>query len=180
MAQAGAVRVCAPDTRRYERCEAGNKTWILLQFADYAKTGEEEEPVVADFNQVVADVCHRYIAVGKDVRATLLRLPGFAFRPLTIRRLVTNLVDNAARYAGGLIEVESYWLDGQVTLRVIDRGPGIQSGDPNSLIKPFAREDIARGSQLRAGRDGGHASLFENIVPARESACLLNYVRNEA
>jgi signal transduction histidine kinase len=29
-------------------------------------------------------------------------------------------------------------------------GPGICSTDPNSLIKPFAREDIARGMQLGA------------------------------
>jgi two-component system osmolarity sensor histidine kinase EnvZ len=124
---------------------------ILLQFADYAKTGKEEQPVVADFNQVVAEVCQRYVAVGKDVRSNLAMLPAFGFRPLAVRRLVTNLVDNAARYADSGIEVNTSYLDGTVTLSVLDRGPGIQSMDPNSLIKPFARENIARGSQLGAG-----------------------------
>jgi len=124
---------------------------ILIQFTDYAKTGKEEDLVKTDFNQVVAEVSQRYAAVGKDVRPNLGELPVFAFRPLAIRRLVTNLVDNATRYAGGTIEVETQFLDGNVTLRVLDRGPGIQSIDPNSLIKPFARENIARGEQLGAG-----------------------------
>jgi two-component system osmolarity sensor histidine kinase EnvZ len=124
---------------------------ILMQFADYAKTGKEEDLVKTDFNQVVAEVSQRYAAVGKDVRSSLGELPAFAFRPLAIRRLVTNLVDNATRYAGGTIEVETQVQDGNVSLRVLDRGPGIQSIDPNSLIKPFARENIARGEQLGAG-----------------------------
>jgi len=124
---------------------------ILLQFADYAKTGKEEDLVKTDFNQVVAEVCQRYVAIGKDVRSSLGEFPPFAFRPLAFRRLVTNLVDNAARYAGGIIEVETQLLDGKLAVRVLDRGPGIQSADPNSLIKPFARENIARGEQLSAG-----------------------------
>jgi two-component system osmolarity sensor histidine kinase EnvZ len=124
---------------------------ILLQFADYAKTGKEEEPVVADFNQVVTEVCQRYVAVGKDVRFNLASLPAFGFRPLAIRRLVTNLVDNAARYGDGGIEVNTRYDDGKVTLSVLDHGPGIRSVDPSGLIKPFAREDIARGTQLGAG-----------------------------
>jgi two-component system osmolarity sensor histidine kinase EnvZ len=124
---------------------------ILLQFADYAKTGKEEQPVLADFNQVVAEVCQRYVAAGKDVRSHLGVLPAFRFRPLAVRRLVTNLVDNAARYADVSIEVNTGYLDGKVTFSVLDRGPGIQSMDPNSLIKPFARENAARGTQLGAG-----------------------------
>jgi two-component system osmolarity sensor histidine kinase EnvZ len=124
---------------------------ILMQFADYAKTGKEEDLVSTDFNQVVAEVCQRYIAIGKDVRSNLGELPTFAFRPLAFRRLVTNLVDNAARYAGGIIQVETQLLDGNVVVKVLDCGPGIQSTDPNSLIKPFARENIARGEQLGAG-----------------------------
>jgi two-component system, OmpR family, osmolarity sensor histidine kinase EnvZ len=124
---------------------------ILVQFADYAKTGKEEESAVSDFNQVVAEVCQRYVAVGKVVESDLGKLPAFGFRALAIRRLVTNLVDNAARYGNGEIEVNTRYRDGDVTLSVLDHGPGIRSMDPNSLIKPFARENIARGTQLGAG-----------------------------
>ena len=124
---------------------------IVIQFADYAKTGKEEDSVVANFNQVVAEVCQRYVAVGKVIRSDLSSVPAFSVRALAIRRLVTNLVDNAARYGGGLIEVNTRYDDGSVALVVLDSGPGIRSADPNSLIKPFARENIARGTQLGAG-----------------------------
>jgi two-component system osmolarity sensor histidine kinase EnvZ len=36
---------------------------ILMQFADYAKTGKEEDLVKTDFNQVIAEVSQRYVAV---------------------------------------------------------------------------------------------------------------------
>jgi two-component system osmolarity sensor histidine kinase EnvZ len=124
---------------------------ILVQFADYAKTGKDEEPVLGDFNQVVVEVCQRYVSVGKAVRWDLAKIPAFNFRALAVRRLVTNLVDNAARYGRGEIEVNTRHQDGIVTLTVLDQGPGIRSMDPNSLIKPFARENIARGTQLGAG-----------------------------
>ena len=124
---------------------------ILVQFADYAKTGKDEEPVLGDFNQVVAEVCHRYVAVGNAVHWDLAKIPAFSFRALAVRRLVTNLVDNAARYGNGEIEVTTRYQDGIVALSVLDQGPGIRSVDPFSLIKPFARENIARGTQLGAG-----------------------------
>jgi two-component system osmolarity sensor histidine kinase EnvZ len=124
---------------------------ILVQFADYAKTGKEEESAVADFNQVVAEVCQRYIAAGKVVHSELAKIPAFRFRALAMRRLATNLVDNAARYGDGEIEVNTRYYEGNVTLSVLDHGPGILSTDPSSLIKPFARENIARGTQLGAG-----------------------------
>jgi two-component system osmolarity sensor histidine kinase EnvZ len=124
---------------------------ILLQFADYAKTGKEEEPILGDFNQVIAEVCQRYVAVGKPVDWDLANQPVFGFRAMAIRRLVTNLVDNAARYGRGQIEVSTRYEEGCVTLTVRDQGPGIRSTDPNSLIKPFARENVARGTQLGAG-----------------------------
>lgn len=124
---------------------------ILVQFADYAKTGKEEAAALGDFNQVVAEVCQRYVAGGKAVRSDLAKMPALNFRALAVRRLVTNLVDNAARYGSGEIEVSTRYQDGLVKLSVLDQGPGIRSIDPNSLIKPFARENIARGTQLGAG-----------------------------
>jgi two-component system osmolarity sensor histidine kinase EnvZ len=144
---------------------------ILIQFSDYAKTGKEEDAVVADFNQVVADVCQRYVAVGKDVRSNLGMLPAVGFRPLAVRRLVTNLVDNAARYADSGIEVNTSYLDGKVTLSVLDQGPGIQSMDPNSLMKPFARENIARGTQLGAGLG---LSIVDRIAKTHGGSLILS------
>jgi two-component system, OmpR family, osmolarity sensor histidine kinase EnvZ len=143
---------------------------ILVQFADYAKTGKEEEPLVGNFNQVVAEVCQRYAAAGKAIKPDLATLPAFRFRALAIRRLVTNLVDNASRYGAGDIEVITRFTEGTTVLTVRDRGPGIRSTDPNSLIKPFAREDIARGMQLGAGLG---LSIVDRIAGAHGGVLVL-------
>jgi two-component system, OmpR family, osmolarity sensor histidine kinase EnvZ len=135
---------------------------ILMQFADYVKTGKEEDPVKTDFDQVVAEVCLRYVAVGKDVRSNLGAVQSFEFRPLAIRRLVTNLVDNAARYADGMIEVTTRHQDGTVILSVLDRGPGIQSVDPNRLIRPFgSRKHSARRTTGCWARTVDHRSYCQ-------------------
>jgi two-component system, OmpR family, osmolarity sensor histidine kinase EnvZ len=123
---------------------------ILVQFADYVKSGKEEEPMPGDLNHVVAEVCQRYAESGKTIRCDLAPIPAFTFRGLAIRRLVTNLVDNAARYSPADIDVSTRLENGNVTLTVADRGPGI-SMEPASLIKPFVRENVARGLQSGAG-----------------------------
>ena len=123
---------------------------ILLQFADYARSGKEEESATSDLNHLVADVCRRYAESGRTIRTDLAPIAPFAFRNLAIRRLVTNLLDNAARYTSGDIEVGTRIDNDHVEFTVADRGPGISMA-PSSLIKPFVREDAARGMQPGAG-----------------------------
>lgn len=124
---------------------------ILMQFLDYARDGGEEAPQFADFNQIMFDVCHRYDGSGKSIKTVLDDFPPFKFRKLAIRRLASNLVDNAIRYGGGEIEVMTQKLKNRIVLKVMDRGPGIQNMEPNQLIKPFVRNDSARGNQTGAG-----------------------------
>jgi two-component system osmolarity sensor histidine kinase EnvZ len=124
---------------------------IIKQFSDYARTGREETSVAGDLNATVAEVSKRYRAIGKLVHNDLGQIPFFSFRPLAVRRLVTNLVDNALRYGGKNVTVSTRAGDGTITLEVSDRGPGARLVDPNELIKPFFRENEARGSHLGAG-----------------------------
>jgi two-component system osmolarity sensor histidine kinase EnvZ len=124
---------------------------ILAQFKDYARSGKEEQLAAADFNQIVADVCDRYSAAGITIRPDFAPLPTLTCRPLAMRRLVTNLVDNAARYGLQEVEVSTSLKGGKLVLAVLDRGPGVVSMDPNQLVKPFAREGASRGTPIGAG-----------------------------
>jgi two-component system, OmpR family, osmolarity sensor histidine kinase EnvZ len=143
---------------------------ILNQFTDYASTGRDESPVTGDLNQIIADVCRRYRAIGYSIVTDLTNVPQFPFRPLAVRRLVTNLVDNAIRYGVEDVQICTYISDGKILLTVLDRGPGIQSVDPNQLIKPFARENSARGSQLGAGLG---LSIVDRVAKAHGGALYL-------
>ncbi len=124
---------------------------ILTQFLDYARDGSEESPELADFNQIVFDVCQRYTDTGAAVRQETGILPLLRCRKLAVRRLVTNLVDNAVRYGGKDVEVHTEPTGHGVRLTVADRGPGIQSVEPQSLLQPFARENASRSEQRGAG-----------------------------
>ena len=124
---------------------------IITQFTDYARTGREEASVEGDLNAIVVEVCKRYRAIGKQIAADLNDIPPFAFRPLALRRLVTNLLDNAIRYGIKDVTICTDSSDENIILTVTDRGPGIRSSDPGELIKPFARENTARGTHSGAG-----------------------------
>ncbi|MGH9139485.1 MAG: ATP-binding protein, partial [Acidimicrobiales bacterium] len=67
-----------------------------------------------------------------------------------LRRVVTNLLDNAARHADSRVDVTLRADDGTTTLIVDDDGPGIPVADRERVFERFVRLDEARGRE-----DGG-------------------------
>jgi two-component system, OmpR family, sensor kinase len=67
--------------------------------------------------------------------------PLVAGRPVDIRILVKNLVDNAIRYTpeGGRVDISVADSGGHVILEVNDTGPGIQSEEQDRVFNPFYR-----------------------------------------
>ncbi|WBY07436.1 HAMP domain-containing sensor histidine kinase [Sphingomonas sp. 7/4-4] len=72
--------------------------------------------------------------------------------PAAIKALVTNLVMNAVKYAGGA-EVTLDRVDGHAVLEVCDRGPGIPPEDLDHVFEPFFRGERSRN------RDTGGVGL---------------------
>ncbi|MGZ5353255.1 MAG: sensor histidine kinase, partial [Actinomycetota bacterium] len=78
--------------------------------------------------------------------------------PLFLDRVLTNLLDNAARAAretSSEVEVTTRHADGRVTIRVIDHGHGFPDVDREALFNPFF--DLDRSSTPRLGRGLGLA-----------------------
>ena len=73
-------------------------------------------------------------------------------------RVVRNLLDNAAHHARSEVVVSLVESSTEVTLRVVDDGPGIPDADRERVFERFAKLDDARG------RDGGGAGLGLAIV----------------
>ncbi len=59
--------------------------------------------------------------------------------PKLLRRLVRNLLENASRHGTPPVIVRVELLPQEVSLDVIDRGPGIPSGDRERIFEPFYR-----------------------------------------
>lgn len=77
-----------------------------------------------------------------------------------LTRVVTNLVENAVRFAETRVEVRVGARDDQAWLEVVDDGPGIPEADRERVFARFTRRDDARD------RDSGGAGL--GLAIARE------------
>ena len=125
---------------------------IIDQFIDFTRS-EAAEPLVRG-GPVGARAGQRRARRALR-RAGRLRPRGrcraLMLRPLAMQRMVDNLLDNAARHAGGEILLRTTREAGSVTLAVLDRGPGIPEDLVERLKQPFTRRDEARSGSSGAG-----------------------------
>ncbi|WP_419816346.1 sensor histidine kinase [Glacieibacterium sp.] len=165
-------------------------TVLIEEGLELARLSRETDAalVPVDIAALVASLCEDAQDVGQPV----------SFEPSTrivertqadaLRRIVTNLIDNALLY-GGEARVWIDTDDGATSIHIADRGPGIPIGDLDRVFDPFRRLDTARtggqGSGLgltiarllarRIGctiglRNRQHGGLFANVTFARPAA----------
>jgi two-component system sensor histidine kinase KdpD len=80
-------------------------------------------------------------------------LPSVLVDPVRLEQVLSNVLDNARRYAGnGLVRVDACRADSGVELRVVDHGPGIPEGERERIFSHFYRLDSP-------GRRGGGTGL---------------------
>jgi two-component system osmolarity sensor histidine kinase EnvZ len=123
---------------------------VIAQFLTFAK-GEDEPQAQGDLEVLLEEIAESY---GKRERRVSFRRGGlapFRFAPLAIRRAVSNLVDNALRYAGEAVEIAVRREGDRVVVEVLDRGPGVPAGEVERLKRPFTRMDEARSGPGGAG-----------------------------
>jgi len=126
---------------------------IIGQFLDFARdmAGEQAEPT--DLDALAQDVAEQLRRHGGGIETQLGNLPLAALRPMAMRRLITNLLGNALRYAGhtGPVELRTTQQNGNLVLEVLDRGPGIPTEEADRLKQPFTRLEAARTGAMGAG-----------------------------
>lgn len=68
-------------------------------------------------------------------------LPQLMADPGLLQRVVTNLLDNAHRFApaGTRVRISTSQFAGVVEIRVVDHGPGVDAGRRNQMFVPFQR-----------------------------------------
>lgn len=121
-----------------------------------AMTGREQFAWF-DVGELTAELCEMYEPVVEEADARLeierpagpLRL--FGHRQL-IAQAVSNLIENAIRYGavGGDIRLLASKNSSQVTISVVDRGPGIPADRRTEALRRFGRLDSSR-SEAGAG-----------------------------
>ncbi len=87
--------------------------------------------------------------------------------PDQIQRVVANILQNSVRYTppGGRIEARVECGDSDITIEVVDSGPGISPGERSEVFKPFYRGEKERSS-LHGGGAGLGLAIAKRIVEA--------------
>jgi signal transduction histidine kinase len=112
-----------------------------------------------------ADMGHKVVYDGPEhAMATV--------RPDDLRRSITNLVENAVRFAGETT-VRLKVSPDTVTIEVEDDGPGISDARKDVMLEPFVRGDDARNMDEAAGFGLG-LSIARSIVLAHGGELSLN------
>jgi len=111
------------------------------------------EPARAvDLHALLDSLVCDYTDAGHRVALADAPLAPLTTRPQALRRIVTNLVDNALRFGGeAQIAVERDGVGLHIAVR--DHGPGIPPDQLAAVMKPFHRLDSSRS------RDSGGAGL---------------------
>jgi signal transduction histidine kinase len=84
-----------------------------------------------------------------------------------MRRLVTNLIDNATRYARSAVLVRLCRTPEWLIVEVVDDGPGIDSADRSRVFDRFVRLDEAR-TRIDGGGTGLGLAIAREIAAAHD------------
>lgn len=128
---------------------------LVREGVAYARSahGGDEAPVKMDPAAFIESLVFDYQDMGRPVSAGEMAHGAAMVRPRALRRVLTNLIDNAIKY-GGSAEVASCRSDdGVLSITIADRGPGIPDDELENVLQPFHRLEASRS------RDTGGAGL---------------------
>jgi two-component system sensor histidine kinase BaeS len=66
--------------------------------------------------------------------------------PVRLRRILANLLDNAVVHGGGTVWVRARSDGDEVSVDVLDEGPGIADGELETIFDRFHKSDHSRAS----------------------------------
>ncbi len=124
---------------------------ILGQFVEFAGRDSDEAVSVADLNVLIHELVTDFARQGDLFHKELEPLPPLESRPMAMRRLIGNLMQNAVRHAGTGLEIHTRHVDDKVEISVLDRGPGLPADQLERIKQPFTRLNEARNSAPGAG-----------------------------
>ncbi|PTU75030.1 ATP-binding protein [Pseudomonas mangrovi] len=122
---------------------------ILDQFLAFIRDGRDEPLEVIELGELISEVVGPFNHTGERVRICLENLPLLQLRRVSMKRLLSNLIENALRHGGSAVEVAAHLSADSaapyVVISVLDRGVGIDPAELNDIFDPFIRGDRARG-----------------------------------
>jgi signal transduction histidine kinase len=139
-----------------------------LAFARDEGSGEETRSV--DLAALIDGVVQDQRELGREVVYCGPERLVWRCRPVGLRRAITNLIDNAARYAGPC-SVRLSEAGGEVVIAVEDAGPGIPEARLADVFEPFVRLETSRSRET--GGAGLGLAIARSIARAHGGELML-------
>lgn len=119
---------------------------IVDQFLVFARGASAEAEVMTALDALAADLVAVRRADGVEVTLEQAEAGPVVVRAESLRRALSNLIDNAARHGRPPIRVSLAREDGRVVIAVEDAGDGLPEHRLAGIAEPFVRGETARGS----------------------------------
>jgi two-component system osmolarity sensor histidine kinase EnvZ len=134
---------------------------IIGQFLDFARStgGEAVQPV--DLSALAHALLQHYRDTGHALSGEIETVPLCALRPMAVRRVISNLIENAFRYGEKEVSLHVRSENKNVIVEVMDRGPGIPPDAIDRMKLPFTRMESARSN---AGGSGLGLAIVERVM----------------
>lgn len=166
-----AERVCEDEIREALLGDIERIDHLLKESLGYLRDNHQREaPQRADLASVLQTICDEFADMGHDVTyqgpSRLIAI----FRPLALTRAVTNLCENAVKFANK-VNITSAVTAGEAVIEVADDGPGIPEQYRARVREPFFKVDAARGG--KGSGFGLGLSIVSEIVEAHHGTLQL-------
>lgn len=118
---------------------------LVREGVTYARTlhGATEPPCRIDADALLESMVADYEDAGQALRLEGRIGAPMVSRPNALRRILTNLIDNALKF-GSDVRLQALVDGTRLTLAVVDNGPGIPPDQLDAVLKPFYRVESSR------------------------------------
>ena len=139
----------------------------------YARSAQASAEAVraVDLNALLDGLVCDAVDAGQAVRLSGSVDTPFRTRPLALRRLVTNLLDNAVKFAGSAELLLEQTPAGAMEIVVRDNGPGIPHAELDAVLQPFYRVESSRSRD--SGGTGLGLAIAQELAKALEGTLSL-------
>jgi two-component system osmolarity sensor histidine kinase EnvZ len=129
--------------------DVGEMMELVDLYLAFARGEGSEQVQILPVAPLIENVVDRIDDGQTEIRLFLDRSIDLSLRPISFRRCLANIIDNAQNVAE-LIKITLAARDDQVAIVIEDNGPGVPPELYDEILKPF----VSRESSSRAGRSG--------------------------
>jgi signal transduction histidine kinase len=124
--------------------DLGEMETMVSSSLDFARSeANDESTQVVDLAATIGTICDNAADIGLAANFEWAGRLACTCRPTALKRALTNLVENAARY-GGRASVHAGRVGPDIEIVIEDDGPGIPEADFEKVFKPFFRLEGSR------------------------------------